>query len=131
MMDRDKQIEEYLMHYGILGMKWGRRKNKNGSYTTDASKTAKGDRDSTVTTQRRMSNKELQARIKRLEMEKRYKDLLGDNRVIQQKSALEKVANTMGNLGKIAENASKIAAFAKTINDIANATSKKKKSSSK
>lgn len=62
-MSPEDRVDEYLMHYGVLGMKWGRRKAKTSKSSKQAPK------------KRRMSNKELQARIKRLKLEKEFAQL--------------------------------------------------------
>ena len=92
--------EDELMHHGVKGMKWGRRKGKQ---TTGSKNDV-----------RRMSNKELNARIKRLELEKRYADavsksqknqLMSDIFNVPTKAALftGAVATTMANIDKIAK----------------------------
>ena len=96
--------EDELMHHGVKGMKWGRRKGKQ---------TAGSKNDV-----RRMSNKELNARIKRLELEKRYADAVSKSQKNQlvsnifnvpTKAALftGAVATTMANIDKIAKLGSK------------------------
>lgn len=96
--------EDELMHHGVKGMKWGRRKSKQ---TTGSKKSSKND-------VRRMSNKELNARIKRLELEKRYADavsksqknqLMSDIFNVPTKAALftGAVVTTMANIDRIAK----------------------------
>lgn len=67
---------DYLRHYGVLGMKWGKRKAKG---VTKTYKRVGTDPDGAPIYKevkpRRMSNKELQSRVKRLELEKKFKDL--------------------------------------------------------
>ena len=101
--------EDELMHHGVKGMKWGRRKGKQ---TTGSKKSSKND-------VRRMSNKELNARIKRLELEKRYADavsksqqnqLMSDIFNVSTKAALftGAVVTTMANIDKIAKTGNKV-----------------------
>lgn len=66
-----------LYHYGILGQRWGVRRSQAqldrinpGSSRSSAGKTAKAKNDV-----KDMSNEELNAIIKRMELEKRYRDL--------------------------------------------------------
>lgn len=58
-----------LMHYGVLGMKWGRRKNR---YISKDSKKLANIRKKRIN---QMSNQELKDANYRLNMEKQYKDL--------------------------------------------------------
>lgn len=55
-----------LYHFGVKGMKWGVRKRR--SVSSDTPSTHKVD-------PRTLSNKELQANIKRMQLEKQYSDL--------------------------------------------------------
>ena len=98
--------EDELMHHGVKGMKWGRRKSKQ---TTGSKKNP-----------RRMSNKELAARIKRLDLEKRYMDaynrsqtnkLMSEIFNVPNKAALftGAVATTMANIDKIVKLGNKAA----------------------
>lgn len=102
--------EDELMHHGVKGMKWGRRKSKQ---TTD-SKGKKTSKKSSKKNPRRMSNKELAARIKRLDLEKRYMDaynrsqtnqLMSEIFNVPTKAALftGAVVTTMANIDKIAQ----------------------------
>lgn len=58
-----------LAHYGVLGMKWGKRKGSSGSSIKSSKKSKKNPKASTL------SDSELRQRINRLQMEKQYKQL--------------------------------------------------------
>ena len=79
---------EELMHYGVLGMKWGVRRSRPSSGASktglkkgktndsdDPKKTAKAESKPKKRTVKDLSDDELRQRIARLDLEKRYKDL--------------------------------------------------------
>jgi hypothetical protein len=75
--------EDFLKHYGILGMRWGRRKGTTKiSKLSKASNTRNVSEDHTkkVTLKKKklydMSNAELRALNERLQLERSYKDLM-------------------------------------------------------
>lgn len=107
-----------LYHYGVLGMKWGVRRyqNKDGSltakgkkrYSSDASKSdKKEDAKPKKKSVSEMSDEELTKAIKRLEIEKRYRDLTKESRQSEiskgrafANRVIEKIGeNTLTNLG--------------------------------
>ena len=107
--------EDELMHHGVKGMKWGRRKSKQ----TTGSKGKKTSKKSSKKNPRRMSNKELMARIKRLDLEKRYMDaynrsqtnqLMSEIFNVPTKAALftGAVVTTMANIDRIAKMGDKV-----------------------
>ena len=83
------RANDYIQHYGIKGMKWGVRRyqNKDGTLTAEgkkreqakykheASKAARKDRRDAYKNRRTLSDDELQTRVKRLELEKKFKNL--------------------------------------------------------
>ena len=85
-MNPEDRVDEYLMHYGVLGMKWGKRKARASNSSEQAPK------------KRRMSNKELQARIKRLKMEKEYAQLIASPPKTSRVEKLIKGAGTVAAL---------------------------------
>ena len=85
-MNPEDRVDEYLMHYGVMGMKWGKRKAKASNSSEQAPK------------KRRMSNKELQARIKRLKMEKEYAQLIASPPKTSRVEKLIKGAGTVAAL---------------------------------
>lgn len=67
--------EEFLMHYGVLGMKWGVRRSRNGSSKSSGSKRKKKRENI-----KDLSDEELNRRINRLRRENEYKRLKSQGR---------------------------------------------------
>lgn len=62
----------YLAHYGILGMKWGKRKAKASTNPSEDHKRAQSLKGKKIS---EMSNSELRDLTQRLQLERQYKDL--------------------------------------------------------
>lgn len=95
------------MHYGILGMKWGKRK-RTVSKTSSISRPPK---QSQSPEKRRMSNKELKARVNRLKLEHDYMKVQNDIKaqkaasIPKTKSRIEKFVETADNAAKLGKSA--------------------------
>lgn len=80
MSGTEEEVEEFLAHYGVLGMHWGVRKDKNGIRRGKPSKrVASDDYNNTRELKRKrlyeLSNAELQAMNQRRQLEENYKKL--------------------------------------------------------
>ena len=84
----DPLITDELKHHGIKGMKWGVRKDRDGGSNRRRSKRQPAEEAKATLKKRkratsdaeRLSNQELQKRIKRMELEKKYTSLTKNKR---------------------------------------------------
>jgi len=73
--EKNNQVEDFLSHYGVLGMKWGKRRSRaelaKARQSTDSKKV------SSLTKRKptELTNKQLQEINKRLNMEQQYSRL--------------------------------------------------------
>nr|DAM29484.1 MAG TPA: Structural protein [Caudoviricetes sp.] len=92
-------VDDVLAHFGVKGMKWGVRKkrpsvsksrktNQHGDYKHAHSKTPN----------HKLSNKELQRRVTRLNLEKQYRDLTAKPQSKYRKKLGEKYAENFANV---------------------------------
>ena len=77
-MEYEENYDDFLQHYGVLGMKWGKRKARS---TVSSNKKPKSTKSTTTSkpkpkpTRRELSDEELRAVINRMRLEREYADL--------------------------------------------------------
>ena len=79
-MEYEENYDDFLKHYGVLGMKWGHRKARS---KVSSNKKPKSTKNTTTSkskpkpkqTQRELSDEELRAVINRMRLEREYADL--------------------------------------------------------
>jgi hypothetical protein len=84
-------VKKELTHFGVMGMRWGRRKSSSSSDHLTVSRIKKKK-------VHEMSNEELKVLTSRMQLEKQYKDLK-PKKTNMGKKVLEA---TLGNVGKTA-----------------------------
>ena len=94
-------MENELYHYGVLGMKWGVRKDRSRS--SGSTKTSKNSKDKQVRSRRRsdvkkrrtMSDADLKRKIERLKLEQQFKDLT-ENDISPGRKAVKNILSSSG-----------------------------------
>lgn len=93
--------QDYLIHYGVLGMKWGVRKDRNRSGGIFRKKKTRKelsvikDRKKAVKKSKTLSTSELKERINRLKLEQQLRDLTESN-LSPGRSAVKKILSSSG-----------------------------------
>ena len=111
-MDYEENYDDFLQHYGVLGMKWGHRKARS---TSSSNKKPKSTKNTTISkpkpkpkskpTKRRLSDAELRAVVNRMRLEREYADLTYR---ASSRSKVESVVRTIGTVAALTTSAYKI-----------------------
>ena len=105
-MDYEENYDDFLQHYGVLGMKWGHRKARS---TSSSNKKPKSTKNTTTSkpkqTQRELSDEELRAVVNRMRLEREYADL---THRASSRSKVESVVRTIGTVAALTTSAVKI-----------------------
>jgi hypothetical protein len=80
-MAQSNDIDEFLEHYGVMGMKWGIRNDKRGVRKGHSSKesTVRAKRKKISNNRRSLSDGDLRKHISRLSEEKKLKTLINED----------------------------------------------------
>ena len=124
-MEYEENYDDFLKHYGVLGMKWGKRKarsnvsSNNKSKNTEITKPKQTPKPKSKPTKRRLSDAELRAVVNRMRLEREYADLTYR---ASSRSKVESVVRTIGTVAalttsavKIYENLNKLSKVAKMV----------------
>lgn len=109
-MDYEENYDDFLQHYGVLGMKWGKRKARSTVSSNEKPK-------STTTSkpkpkQRELSDEELRAVINRMRLEREYADLKYRS---SSRAKVENVVKTVGTAALLTTSVVKIYSNLNTI----------------
>lgn len=124
-MEYEENYDDFLKHYGVLGMKWGKRKarstvsSNNKPKSTAITKPKQTPKPKSKPTKRRLTDAELRAVVNRMRLEREYADL---QYRASSRSKVESVVKTIGTVAalttsaiKIYENLNKISKIAKMV----------------
>ena len=93
-MDYEENYDDFLQHYGVLGMKWGHRKARSKASSNKKPKSTKNTTTSKPKPkQRQLSDEELRAVINRMRLEREYADLKYRS---SSRAKVENVVKTVG-----------------------------------
>lgn len=65
-----QEVDDFFEHFGVKGMRWGIRRNRNNTTTRQSLRPKKEQTDLS-----KMSDAELRTRINRIQMERQYREL--------------------------------------------------------
>ena len=124
-MEYEENYDDFLQHYGVLGMKWGKRKARSTSSSNKKPKSAaitkpkQTPKPKSQPTKKQLTDAELRAVVNRMRLEREYADL---QYRASSRSKVESVVKTIGTVAalttsaiKIYENLNKISKIAKMV----------------
>lgn len=113
-MDYEENYDDFLQHYGVLGMKWGKRKARSNVSSNKKPKNTKNTaKPKPMPTQRRLSDAELRAAVNRMRLEREYADLT------YRASSRAKVESVVRTIGTVATLTTSAMTIYKNLNKIA------------
>lgn len=104
-MDYEENYDDFLQHYGVLGMKWGRRKARSNVSSNKKPKSTKNTTTSKPKPkppQRQLSDAELRAAVNRLRLEREYAELTYR---ASSRAKVESVVKTIGTVATLTTSA--------------------------
>lgn len=93
-------MSEHLKHYGVRGMRWGFRRKRDTARRGDIRNVSQAPQQYQPKKPRRMSKKELQARVNRLKLEQELARLEADRMPVQ-KSRVEQLVKAAGTVATL------------------------------
>lgn len=117
-MDYEENYDDFLQHYGVLGMKWGKRKARSNVSSNKKPKNTKNTtkpkpKPKPEPPQRRLSDAELRAAVNRMRLEREYADLT------YRASSRAKVESVVRTIGTVATLTTSAMTIYKNLNKIA------------
>ena len=100
-----RKLRRFLQHYGVLGMKWGRRKARSNVSSNKKPKSTKNTTTSKPKPkppQRQLSDAELRAAVNRLRLEREYAELTYR---ASSRAKVESVVKTIGTVATLTTSA--------------------------
>lgn len=106
-MEHKENYDDFLQHYGVLGMKWGRRKARSNVSSNKKPKSTKNTTTSKPKpkpkpSQRQLSDAELRAAVNRLRLEREYAELTYR---ASSRAKVESVVKTIGTVATLTTSA--------------------------
>lgn len=97
------ELDNFFEHHGVKGMKWGVRRKRKGSGSSDKGASLRGTKKKEKEDISKLSNEELQKRVSRMNLERQYSALQKERRDASKSSArkaADEVAGIVKNAAK-------------------------------